>query len=321
MDQRVLIMLAAYNGEKYIGKQIESIIAQDYTNWHLVIQDDGSKDNTASIVKEYCKKDNRISYIVNETDKHGPFYNFHVLLNKTKNNNPDYDFYMYSDQDDIWLKNKLSIMIKEFKNKSLPQLVYADMQLMDENDNITNSSVNKVMGIQHTNNYRPFFAHKVYGCNLMMNKILFQLVPPLDINHRYASNMSHDNLYVKFAAIYGKIIYIPTPTMNYRRHSSNYTVNQQYDFSLKKVINRIFGFSKLSDAHANTYNQTLVAIEMMRSIGCTDKILDEIEQCIKKGGINGYKFIRTHKITWGTKMSNISRTATMITGSYKKYLI
>ena len=320
MDQKVLIMLAAYNGEKYIGKQIESIIAQDYTNRHLVIQDDGSKDNTANIVKEYCKKDSRISYIVNETDKHGPFYNFHVMIGKFKEKQ-GYEYYMFSDQDDIWLSNKLSTMISVLSNSKKPKLCYGDMQIIDGNDKITDQSVDKIMSIHHTNKYRFFFVHKVYGCNLMMNKALFEKVPAADINNPNVAKLSHDNYYTKFAEIYGDVIYIDKPLMQYRRHSENVTAGQQYNVDTKKIVKRIFSFGDLAKQHANTYNQTLYTLSILKRMGCKNKAIDEIEKTIRTGGIKGYRFIKKHHISWGTKASNISRAATMITGAYKKYLI
>lgn len=55
--------MATYNGEKYIKEQINSIINQTYTNWKLLIRDDGSKDKTVEIIKEYEKKDDRIKLL------------------------------------------------------------------------------------------------------------------------------------------------------------------------------------------------------------------------------------------------------------------
>lgn len=63
MEYRVEILMATYNGEKYIKEQINSIINQTYTNWKLLIRDDGSKDKTVEIIKEYEKKDDRIKLL------------------------------------------------------------------------------------------------------------------------------------------------------------------------------------------------------------------------------------------------------------------
>ena len=60
MNPKIEILLATYNGEKYVGEQIDSIINQTYNNWELLIRDDNSKDRTLEILKEYEKKDKRI---------------------------------------------------------------------------------------------------------------------------------------------------------------------------------------------------------------------------------------------------------------------
>ncbi|HFI0534436.1 TPA: glycosyltransferase, partial [Streptococcus suis] len=78
-EVKVLIMLASYNGEKYIEEQILSIIKQDFKNWDLLIQDDGSTDNTVEIVRKFVEIDNRIQLRINTSDFHGPYYNFHTL--------------------------------------------------------------------------------------------------------------------------------------------------------------------------------------------------------------------------------------------------
>ena len=64
MDSKIEILMATYNGEKYIREQIDSIISQTYSNWTLLIRDDGSKDDTVKIIKEYEKKDKRIKLVM-----------------------------------------------------------------------------------------------------------------------------------------------------------------------------------------------------------------------------------------------------------------
>ena len=83
-NRTILIMMATYNGEKYIAKQLDTIINQTYTNWELIIRDDISTDNTLSIIKDYAKKDNRIKYILSNSQKHGAYYNFFGLINYVK---------------------------------------------------------------------------------------------------------------------------------------------------------------------------------------------------------------------------------------------
>ena len=102
MNPKIEILMATYNGEKYIGEQINSIINQTYTNWNLLIRDDGSKDKTLNIIKKYEKMDNRIILIRDNKDNLGFVKNFEELLKKSRT-----EFVMFSDQDDYWLENKI----------------------------------------------------------------------------------------------------------------------------------------------------------------------------------------------------------------------
>lgn len=108
MEDKIAILMASYNGERYIKEQIESIINQDFSNWHLFISDDGSTDNTLSLEKSYQKKfPQKITVIENKTNKHGSKYNFFNLVNIVLSEK--YNYFMFSDQDDVWKKIKYQI--------------------------------------------------------------------------------------------------------------------------------------------------------------------------------------------------------------------
>ena len=104
MNPKIEILMATYNGEKYIGEQINSIINQTYTNWNLLIRDDGSKDKTLNIIKKYEKMDNRIILIRDNKDNLGFVKNFEELLKISSS-----ELIMFSDQDDVWKKDKIKI--------------------------------------------------------------------------------------------------------------------------------------------------------------------------------------------------------------------
>ncbi|MFT9273881.1 MAG: glycosyltransferase, partial [Liquorilactobacillus nagelii] len=76
LQPKVAIMMATYNGQKYLDKQIDSILDQTYHNWELFISDDKSKDETLEILKKYQKKDSRIKKIIVNNGVHGSFTNF-----------------------------------------------------------------------------------------------------------------------------------------------------------------------------------------------------------------------------------------------------
>ena len=96
MEEQIDILMATYNGEKYLKEQIESILNQTYKSIRLVISDDCSKDRTKEILKQN-EHDNRIEVHYHDKNQ-GYIKNFEYLIKQVKNN-----IYMLSDQDDVWL--------------------------------------------------------------------------------------------------------------------------------------------------------------------------------------------------------------------------
>ena len=125
MQETVDVLLATYNGEKYIREQIESILNQTYKNIRLIISDDCSKDNTPEILKEYEKNDNRVELYIQEENL-GVVKNIEFLLGKVKDK-----YYMLSDQDDVWLPEKIEKSLETLINKNV-DLVFGDLEVVDQ---------------------------------------------------------------------------------------------------------------------------------------------------------------------------------------------
>ena len=109
MEEKVDVLLATYNGEKYLKEQIDSILNQTYQNINLIISDDNSNDSTRKILEEYKKIDNRIKIYLQDKNL-GYIKNFEFLLTKVESN-----YYMLSDQDDVWLPEKIEKSMKTLK--------------------------------------------------------------------------------------------------------------------------------------------------------------------------------------------------------------
>jgi glycosyltransferase involved in cell wall biosynthesis len=139
----VAILMATYNGEKYLSEQIDSIIAQTNKDWTLYIQDDGSKDSTIDIIQKYAK-DERIVWIDCGLTKQGPCINFMNMLNMVESK-----YYMFCDQDDVWFPNKVDISLTKIKELELnhpdiPILVHTDCKRVNEQlQVIIDSQVNR----------------------------------------------------------------------------------------------------------------------------------------------------------------------------------
>lgn len=217
MDDTIDVLLATYNGEKYIREQIESLLSQTYKNFRLIISDDCSKDSTRAILKEYEEKDNRIEVYYQENNL-GCIGNFEFLLNKVKN-----DIYMFSDQDDYWLPTKIEHTYKKMK-VSKADLVFTDLEVVDNNLSMLYQSFNDYMKLSRKikkciGTYKLQYLYNcVTGCTLMSKKEFLDLILPLPRGSKY---ILHDAWIADTVANNGKIEYLDEKTIKYRQHTDN----------------------------------------------------------------------------------------------------
>ena len=299
MEKKVAILMASYNGENYIEKQINSIIDQTYQDWELFIRDDGSIDSTVQIIENFVARDQRIHLIKSDSDYHGAFVNFHYLINSMKDA-PLFDYYYYCDQDDIWMKNKIEMMNSSFNKEGIPELIYSDMAIIDGNDNIIVPSNNADRSIELPNNKQLYFTHSyIWGCAVAFNQELFELVPKVNINSdiKIINILSHDNYYAKFALEYGKVTYLNQPLIKYRRHFNNVSVISKAKVGLKDIIKMsLTDYLKIVELHANGYIQTLYMIRIAREIGLENNKLNDIEKVIRSGGWKAVSYLIKNRI-------------------------
>lgn len=215
-NAKVDILLATYNGEKYLKAQLDSILSQTYSNFRLLISDDSSTDNTKKILEEYKEKDNRIILFL-QKENLGVIKNFEFLLKKV-----DSKYYMFSDQDDIWKENKIEKSVKKIEATN-SDLVYSDLEVVDENLNVTYDSYWKLKGIYNKikkyNNFKSLYLNNfVTGCTLISKKELINKVLPLPTASKY---VLHDYWIPLIISQKGKIDYIEEPLIKYRQHKNN----------------------------------------------------------------------------------------------------
>ena len=112
MNELVSIITPCYNAERFIRETIESVIAQTYTNWEMIIVDDCSKDNSAEIIKEYAAKDSRIKYLKTEKPSGSPTLPRNIGIQNAKGR-----YIAFLDSDDIFCPRKLDNQLKCFTDK------------------------------------------------------------------------------------------------------------------------------------------------------------------------------------------------------------
>lgn len=324
MEQKCLILLACYNGEKYIRQQIESIQCQSWKNWKLLIRDDGSKDKTVEIVKQFCENDERIQLMENHSNLHGAYPNFWNLIQYAKNNNT-FDYYFFADQDDVWLPEKLETMIT-FAEKSgytdIPLMVYADMEVVDGEGKRIYESINSIMGIGEMHGDSLFFAHGfVWGCDAMVNRVLLEKTPMFPLDDTNINIMSHDNYFGKFALCFGKLLFLDKVLIQHRRHGNNTTGGYNIKLNLLRSVNKaVFQFKDLSKTHARVYSQTLFAIREFEKNGFEDTRFKEFKSAIEKGGFKFVSVLKRHNVRRKQKSRTIALYLIGFLGSYKKYM-
>jgi len=127
---KISVIISVYNGAKFLSHSIESVINQDFTDWELLIIDDGSTDNTKEIVDGYVKKDKRLKYFYEENSG-GPAKPKNLGFSKSSGS-----YIAYLDQDDEWLPTKLSKQINLFENTTNSKLglVTSDVILVNESE-------------------------------------------------------------------------------------------------------------------------------------------------------------------------------------------
>ncbi|QHO93733.1 glycosyltransferase family 2 protein [Streptococcus agalactiae] len=211
---KVNILMTTYNGEKFLAQQIESIQKQTFKEWNLLIRDDGSSDKTCDIIRNFTAKDSRIRFI-NENEHHnlGVIKSFFTLVNYEVA-----DFYFFSDQDDVWLPEKLSVSLEAAKHKAsdVPLLVYTDLKVVNQELNILQDSMIRAQSHHANTTLLPELTENtVTGGTMMINHALAEKwFTPNDI-------LMHDWFLALLAASLGEIIYLDLPTQLYRQHDNN----------------------------------------------------------------------------------------------------
>lgn len=239
----IAILMSTYNGSLFIKEQIESILKQTNKDWSLYIRDDGSTDDTRMILQEYAKKNpNKIYLLRDKFMNMGAGRSFMHLLKVV-----DADYYMFCDQDDVWIEDKIErtyLYLRNLEQKYGENTaigVFTDLTVVDINLIVLMPSLWK------GDNRNPDFVHNFYkqwtnrhasyGCTQMFNHAAKKLVLPY---RQFEGIMgAHDN-WVEYILIKKGIYdYIDESTILYRQHGTN-VVGANFGHSYKDDIHEIF---------------------------------------------------------------------------------
>lgn len=300
-ENTVAVCMAAYNGAAYISEQIDSILKQSYSNLVLFISDDGSDDGTGEIISEYAKK-NPDRIIVLKKDRNlpkGAKANFAFVLEEAKENG-DFRYYMFSDQDDFWLPDKISKTMERMKDlekeKAGPILVHTDLLVTDADLNIIGESFIKYRALKpDVKDLSHLLAqNNATGCTMLWNRELNNLISLKD-----EGIVMHDWWLVLTACCFGTIDFVNEATIMYRQHENN-VVGATKVNTLGFIIKRLLGNNHVKDTLKKSVNQAKVFSDFYR-----EKLDEESLQIIDR-----YASLYEH--------NKFARISTVIKGRYLK---
>ena len=242
MKPKVLVLLATCNGEKYLRQQLDSIYAQEDVEVSIFATDDGSTDSTIAILEEYKK--NHSLTIHHHGEPHEFTYNFIDAI--FANKNTSFDYYAFSDQDDVWMKEKLSSAIEMLKKNS--KNVYSS-NLTIVNENLDGETLMNDDSIQRCNKYNAVFENVATGCTIVFSKAFLDLLV-----RYYPKNIYLHDYWVYLLAIYtDNYIYDSRSFIKYRQHGCN-----QIGDSSKKGVKTYYKRFKASKGHQRALCEQLL---------------------------------------------------------------
>lgn len=211
-NKEVVILMSTYNGEKYIAEQLESLLKQTYNNIKIFIRDDGSKDRTIEIIKEFQEKSKNI--ILVEGENIGFINSFFELLKLSDSA----DYYAYCDQDDVWMEDKIerAVDFLEKSNSSKPTLYFSNSDYYDgEMNYLATAEKNKIY------NFRNSLVECVtQGMTMVINNKTRETI----IKNKPETCLYHDWWTYMICSGFGEIIYDDKSLVKYRRHNKSVTV-------------------------------------------------------------------------------------------------
>jgi glycosyltransferase involved in cell wall biosynthesis len=204
----ISIALCTYNGERYLREQLDSLLAQTYSNLEIVAVDDVSTDRTVELLREYERRDSRVRVIVNPRNL-GFIRNFERAIGLCKGS-----LIAPCDQDDIWLPDKLRTLVRHLGRHSM---VFCDSELIDAQGR-TLGCMSQFWTMQDLNDPIAFaFTNCVSGHAMLFRRDLLATQP------EQPADLFYDWWLAVLAAVNGGIVYCPQKLVRYRQHGNNVT--------------------------------------------------------------------------------------------------
>ncbi|HFI0402888.1 TPA: glycosyltransferase family 2 protein [Streptococcus suis] len=297
---KVNILMSTYNGQQFLAEQIRSIQDQTYTDWTLLVRDDGSSDKTREILQDFASQDSRIRLIdVEETKNLGVIKSFHRLVHYEQA-----DYYFFSDQDDVWLPDKLVVSLQEAQSYQTdqPLMVYMDLTVVDQDLQVmTESMIRSQSHHANTQLVQELTENTVTGGVSMINHSLASLWTKTE------DIIMHDWYLALLASAFGKLVFIDKAGELYRQHADNVLGARTLSKRLKKWIRPHVLFRVYWDLIKNSQKQASLLLELPLSpsdrelveafVSILDKPMFERFKLLKQYGLRKNKAFHTFVFT------------------------
>ena len=228
LEPKIVILLSTYNGEDYLAEQLDSLLKQTYSNFIIIIRDDASTDSTEQIINHYVERNQgKIHKLPGINSNVGPSSSFGLLIKYAIKEKIALGlsrlYMMLCDQDDIWIEEKLEIQMlamlnAERKSPDAPVIVHSDLKVVDESKEVIAESFVEYQGLEVERNKftNIVISNLVTGCTTLFNEELAQIALPIPGNA-----IMHDWWLALTASVFGRVIFIDMPLVEYRQHQNN----------------------------------------------------------------------------------------------------
>lgn len=230
---RILVLMATYNGASYLREQLDSILNQKDVQVNILISDDCSEDETGLILEEYSRKHPNIHVLRNDANQ-GYRKNFIHLIQKADDG---YDFYALADQDDVWMDDKLKTASRKLEKfgKETPNLYYSNLTVAD-------SRLNPIGMMEKEDDIRSFqrihllLENKCTGCTAVFNPKMKEYILRLKDDMIL---LPHDEIISRISLLYGEYFYDQSSHILYRQHQNN-QIGTNKKHKLRKYLSFLF---------------------------------------------------------------------------------
>ncbi len=302
----ITVLLATYNGRRFIGEQLDSLLNQTYKDFKVLIHDDGSTDGTADIIDGYIARyPDKFSRI--EAPATGSAAaNFAFLFSKC-----DDDYIMFCDQDDVWMPEKIEKTLAAVKaaeaetDADVPVLAHSDLAVTDAALNIINDSFFAMQKLDPDFITLPHLLVQncVTGCTVMINRALKERTGEIP-----KECAMHDWWLALVAAVFGKTVFINEPLLYYRQHGDN-SVGAKSAGSLSYITGKLKNLENLKSNYLMTYVQARILRQryIKEADPISQKIINAYCNMSELGKLGRIRLMRLYGFQKNTRLRRIGQ--------------